>query len=200
MDKRFLIIIAICLVEISLRLIYPHLSMHPVSYTLMARIIETAIILGLGLNLCGIKTPHIIREIFIGSGVAVAFGALVMALEVICSLVTDISLLSKLIGRIQVDNTVIFFLASCLVAPFAEELFFRGLFYEWIRPRFSAIAAISMSALFFASMHGQIAPVQLVGGLLFAGLYEWRRNIWAAFTLHAAANFGIWIIPLVYPL
>ena len=57
-------------------------------------------------------------------------------------------------------------------------------------------AAIVLSSLLFAGLHPGFA-VQLVGGLLFASLFEWRKSIWAGFIVHAAANFGIWLIPWI---
>jgi len=36
--------------------------------------------------------------------------------------------------------------------------------------------------------------------VLFACLYEWRNNVWPGFVLHAAANFGLWVLPGIHPL
>jgi membrane protease YdiL (CAAX protease family) len=78
--------------------------------------------------------------------------------------------------------------------PFVEELFFRGVLYSWIRERMPAATAIALSSLIFAGLHPGFA-IQFIGGLLFASLFEWRRNVWPGFIVHAAANVGIWIVP-----
>jgi membrane protease YdiL (CAAX protease family) len=48
-------------------------------------------------------------------------------------------------------------------------------------------------------MHGHISMIQLTGGIIFATIYERRKNIWAPFVVHALANIGIWIIPYLHP-
>ena len=89
---------------------------------------------------------------------------------------------------------------GCIFAPLVEELFFRGIIYGWLRQSLPVPVAVLASAVLFASMHGFFSPVQLIGGLAFAAIYEWRRSIWAAYVLHGLANAGIWLIGMVYPL
>jgi hypothetical protein len=94
---------------------------------------------------------------------------------------------------------ILFAFTGCIFAPFVEELFFRGLVQSIARRYVPAFAAILISTVFFASMHGNISPVQLAGGLMFGIIYEWRHNIWAAYVFHVCANFGIWLYPFIMP-
>lgn len=201
MDKRIGVVLVVILVELAFRLVYSTVSLpvNPLLFTLLVRLVETLIILGLALRLSGVSARSIPREIAIGAGIAAALGAVAVLGDAASRTFLHRDALRLLIGRQEVADPVLFFLVGCVIAPFAEELFFRGILYSWLRQRMRMIASIVVSALFFAGMHGFIAPVQLVGGLIFAGLYEWRGNIWAPYTVHAAANFGIWVLPWLYP-
>ncbi len=201
MDRRIGVILIVILVELAFRLVYRTVSlpMNPLLFTLLVRLVETLIILGLAFQLSGVRARSILREILIGAGVAGVFGAMVALGDAASRALLEGGALRFLIGRQEVADPVLFFLVGCVIAPFAEELFFRGLLYSWLRQRMPVIVSIVVSALFFAGMHGFIAPVQLAGGLIFAGLYEWRGSVWAPYTVHAAANLGIWVLPWIYP-
>jgi hypothetical protein len=108
-------------------------------------------------------------------------------------------LLSMLLSQQPLDQWVSFFFIGCLIGPFVEELFFRGLLYAWMRESLAPVYCIILTSLLFASLHGNISVIQLTGGILFALIYEWRRNIWAPFIVHASANIGLWVIPHLHP-
>jgi len=77
-----------------------------------------------------------------------------------------------------------------LVAPFAEELFFRGFVYRCFRARWGVTAGIIASAALFALIH--VHPVGLVPiffiGCVLAYLYERTGTLVAPITLHAVNN------------
>lgn len=82
------------------------------------------------------------------------------------------------------------------LGPFAEELFFRGFLYNALRRRTVPLAAVLLQALAFALMHygttyGNLVQVGLVFlmGLVLAGVYEWRKTLWAPILLHGLYNF-----------
>lgn len=202
MDRRISVILIVLVVELAFRLAYSVMPffLDPLLFTLGVRLVEMSIILLVAFPASGVSARSIKREILIGAGAAFAFGAVVILGDIASRAFLQGGVLKLLIGKQTVSNPALFFLVGCVIAPFAEELFFRGLLYSWLREKMPAVVSIVVSALFFASMHGFISPVQLVGGLIFAGLYEWRRNIWAPYVVHAAANFGIWILPWIYPL
>lgn len=200
MYRPVIVIIAVCLVEALMRLIYPYVMLGGLVYTLIARTLQLAIILGVCLNQCGLKTVSLRRELLIGLGIALGFAAAVILIEVLSRWFLPGGIIIKLIGRQTVKDPLLYLFVGCVFAPLVEELFFRGLIYAWIRQNQSAVVAVIISAVLFASMHGFFSPVQLIGGVAFAILYEWRRSIWAAYVLHGLANAGIWLLPLVYPL
>lgn len=199
MDKRLLAITAVCIIEVIFRTAYDFIKIDPLIYTLFARAVEMLIIFILAFKECGILTSSIKREILIGVGVSCAFALIVVLVDAVSRFVLPDGILKMLLFKQQVKNIIGFIIVGCIFAPFVEELFFRGLVYEWLRHRIPVAIAVVLSALLFASMHGFISPVQLTGGLLFAGIYEWRKNIWACYTMHVLANLGIWIFPWLYP-
>lgn len=83
-----------------------------------------------------------------------------------------------------------------VLAPLAEELFFRGLVYRLFRQAFGMWPGLVLSAICFALMHGQLLSPQLAGGMIFAVAYEWGRNLWVAVWLHAGANAAILLLNL----
>jgi membrane protease YdiL (CAAX protease family) len=199
MDRRLMVICIIFLTEIAFRYFAQYVPVNTLTYTLAVRIIQMALILAFSLHYCGVLADRLFHELFIGITVAALFGLLVFSADLISRLIIPGGLLRLLIARQQVDNPLLFLMTGCLVGPFVEELFFRGLLYSWMRQRASLIISIILSSLLFASLHGTLSPVQLIGGLLFASILEWRKSIWAPFTVHCIANIGIWLVPYVYP-
>jgi len=87
-------------------------------------------------------------------------------------------------------------LLMLLLAPVAEEMFFRGIVYRLFRQSFGMPVAIILSAVCFAMMHGQLLSPQLVGGFIFAIAYERSRNLWVPVALHVGANAAVLVISL----
>lgn len=87
------------------------------------------------------------------------------------------------------DPTVIL-VALCLVAPVAEEIFFRGVAYNaWERERGPWMALIGSAAL-FGAIHGSLfafVPI-FVLGIILALLYRRTGGLAANIALHAGFN------------
>lgn len=82
-----------------------------------------------------------------------------------------------------------FFIAGILI-PFAEELFFRGMLYQWLRRHLGVWSSILLSAFIFAVLHGElsIAGAAFVSGIILAWTFEYSQSLWASFTIHAINN------------
>jgi membrane protease YdiL (CAAX protease family) len=200
MDSRLVVILAVCLIETGFRLLSGHILVDGLTYTLMARLVELAVILVFSYRLCGLITTSLSKELAIGLGISTAFGASVLALDLVSRIFMEKGLLGLLLQQQPLDQWVSFFFVGCLIGPFVEELFFRGLLYAWMRQQLGASACIILTSLLFACLHGNISVIQLTGGILFASIYEWRRNIWAPFVVHALANLSIWVVPHILAL
>jgi membrane protease YdiL (CAAX protease family) len=81
-------------------------------------------------------------------------------------------------------------LVGGVVAPVAEEAFFRGYLFAGLRSRCGRKPAIVMSAAMFSLAH--IYPTSwppiFVLGALFALLYEHTQSIWPAVVVHGGIN------------
>ena len=77
-----------------------------------------------------------------------------------------------------------------VIVPFAEELFFRGLVYGWLRRRIGVWFAALASALFFSILHGilWLVPALAVLGMILARVYEKSGSLWAVTVTHGIFN------------
>jgi membrane protease YdiL (CAAX protease family) len=94
---------------------------------------------------------------------------------------------------------VITFISVALLAPFFEELYFRGLLHRWFRARWSMWPAIIASSFVFGLAHFDSAGVavsSLILGIVMAYTYEKTGSLWISIAIHAFNN-GLGII-LVY--
>ncbi|MBN8525597.1 MAG: CPBP family intramembrane metalloprotease, partial [Planctomycetes bacterium] len=86
-------------------------------------------------------------------------------------------------------------LVLCVLAPVAEELFFRGRLLPWLADRIGPWAALSCTSLAFAVAHGSpvsclvAAPI----GVLLGWLRLQRRDLGACVLVHQAHN-GLFIL------
>ncbi len=77
-----------------------------------------------------------------------------------------------------------------VIAPVAEELFFRGFLYAGLRKRAGVVGAMLISSVFFTALHlsiGLFIPI-FVLGLFLAWLYEYTGSLYPGIFLHAANN------------
>ena len=88
------------------------------------------------------------------------------------------------------EGLMVALVAGGLVAPLAEEVFFRGYLYAGLRREWGAGWAMAASALIFALVHvipGVVPPVFLMG-VLFAFINEQTGSVWPCVALHSAVN------------
>jgi len=92
---------------------------------------------------------------------------------------------------------VLFFVVGGLIAPVAEEIFFRGIVYGFLR-RWGLAVALIGSTLLFAGVHpGTGVPItQIIGGLVFAAAYEIEGNLIVPITIHVLGNTAIFGLSL----
>ena len=94
---------------------------------------------------------------------------------------------------------VIYCLVGFTLAPVAEEMLYRAVLYRSLRRWMRPVFAILLQALIFGLMHryGLVyMSIALVSGLLFMGLYLWRRTLWSPLLVHATID-GMGTIPLL---
>lgn len=91
-------------------------------------------------------------------------------------------------------------LVVLVVAPVAEEVFFRGFVYRALRNRFSTAAAAGIVGVVFGSIHYSgpdtltLLPVLALLGATFCLLYEWSGSLYPAIALHAFNNTTAYVV------
>lgn len=112
--------------------------------------------------------------------------------------------LPKLFGTSRLGVGMAVFIIA-FVAPFVEEIFFRGFIYSALRKRLGMKMSIFINATIFAILHAsiwKIAPILLIGAVL-AYLYEKERSLGPPIILHCMNNLFalslIYILPKYIP-
>ena len=81
-----------------------------------------------------------------------------------------------------------------VVAPIAEEFFFRGFFYRALRSRFGTLAAAGIGGLVFGSIHFtgpdtlELLPILGALGFMFCLVYEKTGTLYSVIGIHALNN------------
>jgi len=94
------------------------------------------------------------------------------------------------IGSATGSTVVMLVLVAAVVAPIAEEVFFRGFLYATIRDRWGMLPGMVTSALLFAVVHKGLPnqAVTFVMGLLLAAYYERAGSLVVPVVAHALFN------------
>ncbi|WP_417429395.1 CPBP family intramembrane glutamic endopeptidase [Kiloniella sp.] len=88
-------------------------------------------------------------------------------------------------------NSYIFtMIATGIIAPFTEEVVFRGVILGWLDQKFGKYLAILISSLLFASTHGipHLIPALTVAGIAFSLIVYKSESLWPAIILHSGFN------------
>ena len=99
----------------------------------------------------------------------------------------------------EVPALMALFIVGGLIGPVAEEVFFRGILYGYLR-RWGVIPAMVVSTAGFVMLHSSAGFTQIAGGILFAAAYETSGCLMTSITIHVAGNTALFTLPLVVPL
>ena len=153
------------------------------------------------LSAIGLKASGIYRGFIKGLIWAVSFG---LAAGAILFVIYLLGIKMRALFQMQLPfgtpQLTAFFLVGAIIAPIAEEIFFRGILYGYFR-KWGIPAAIILSTLLFVLSHssGQTVPfTQIVGGILFAVAYEVEKNLLVPITIHILGNLAIFTLALVF--
>jgi membrane protease YdiL (CAAX protease family) len=99
-------------------------------------------------------------------------------------------------GKVSPDMRILLALLVVCVAPFVEELVFRGVLLSGLASRMRIGWAMLVSAIVFGCVHlpdfkfaWYPVPALILLGLVLAWLRVRTRSLWPSITLHAANNF-----------
>lgn len=83
-------------------------------------------------------------------------------------------------------------LLLCLVVPFLQEMFYRGIILRSMLHHYSPQKAIFLSSVLFALAHLNVEQfgVAFVGGIIYGWLFYVTRSLWPGILAHALYNAG----------
>ena len=153
------------------------------------------------LNAIGLRPSAIGSGILKGIVWSMGFGA-VVAVGLAVGRLAGIIPVGLFQSRMPVQPVDIlsYFLVGAGVAPIAEEIYFRGFVFGYLR-RWGPIAAILGSTLLFVVVHPDLQNIpipQIVGGLLFALSYEVEKNLMVPIVIHMSGNLALFSLPYLY--
>jgi len=90
----------------------------------------------------------------------------------------------------KLDSPIWLFLASVIIAPLVEEIFFRGFLFQGFRQKYGWVAAIFLSSFFFAAAH--LDPVAFIPtfilGCVLAYVFHRSNSLWPGIIFHFLIN------------
>ena len=97
--------------------------------------------------------------------------------------------------RFSLDSLDLWFTLAAATMVFVEESIYRGYAIPFFEKRWGALAAVLVTALAFGPLHfGNGVGAMLnatVYGVLFAGIFLWRRNVVAGTAAHGLYNLMV---------
>ena len=196
----------IAAIEIVVRLLTSRHLLMPWTGLGLARMAEIIFLLLLvkkqekSLSAIGLVSTRIYAGLKKGLIWAVSFGfAAAVTLFVIYLLGINVANLFQVQLPAGIPELAMFFLMGAIIAPIAEEIFFRGILYGFFR-KWGILTALILSTLFFVLPHttGNSIPLtQLIGGILFAVSYEREKNLLVPMTIHSLGNLAIFSLAAV---
>ncbi len=148
-----------------------------------------------GLSALGLDKASIGPGIFKGLLWSLGF-ALVVVLGFLCLYAYGKNPFALFKAKIPKAEFWLYLLTGGLIGPVAEELFFRGVLYGFLR-RWGIFVALFSSSLIFVFMHGSGGFTQAVGGILFAVSYEREGKLMVPIVIHVSGNLALFGISLL---
>jgi len=201
----FLCLAAVIAVELGTWVVTSKSGYHPMLILATARLLQIFLIIlivltwGKGLPSIGLARSEMVSGLKKGLLWSAGFGALgsIACVGLFAASINPLTLIKARLPT-QTGDLILFFIVGGMLGPVAEEVFFRGILYGFLR-RWGVIVALILSTLIFVLCHpiGHGIPVtRLVGGLLFALAYEIGGSLIVPITIHALGNLAIFTLSL----
>ena len=198
---------AVLAIELGTWVVTSRSPYHPMLILATARLLQILLIIlivvtwGKGLPSIGLARSERVSGLKKGLLWSAGFGALV-SIASVGLFVAGINPLTLMKARLptQTGDLILFFLVGGMVGPVAEELFFRGILYGFLR-RWGVVVAVILSTLLFVlphAIHQRIPITQVVGGIVFAVAYEVEGSLMVPIIIHLLGNLAIFSISLLF--
>ena len=188
-------------VGVSKGLSYPLVILGAARFLEIVLITLIFLIWGKGLTSIGLGLDTMATGLKKGLIWSVCFGVIVLSACLLLSVlgINPLPLIRTYLPQRPGEITLFFFVGG-VVGPIAEEVFFRGVLYGFLR-RWGVVVALVISTLVFVLIHplkSGFPATQVVGGILFAISYEVGGSLVAPITIHALGNMAIFTLSLLF--
>lgn len=113
----------------------------------------------------------------------------VLALRSVFGIEAPSSKIDELVRSGNVSGNILI-VVTAVVAPFCEEIYFRGFLYSAFKKNFGVTIGIFLSSFLFAAAHLEpysFIPIMVIGWIL-AYIFEKTKSIFTVIFLHSAYN------------
>ena len=205
--KTLLISLAVIFsIEVSTKVMISQGLYHPMIILGLARLLEIILIIlavliwGNGTSSIGLARSRMVPGLKKGLIWSAGFGV-VVSFALVVLFAAGINALTLIQVRLppRPSEIALYFLIGGMVGPVAEEVFFRGILYGFLR-RWGVAVALVLSTLIFVLIHPTshgLPITQAVGGIVFAVAYEVEGNLMVPITIHALGNMAIFTLSLI---
>lgn len=161
---------------------------------------------GFNANVSLIAPPNAAKKIFvIPLGVGIIFATVSAGLLVNRKVQPDTPL-NDIISKVDSPSLILLFLfLALIIAPFIEEITFRGYFYRLIKEIRGRRFAFVVISLTFGGLHmhqywGDWIAITMVGllGFVLTFLRVWSGSTLSSVVTHYAYNIGVTILPVIF--
>ncbi len=197
-------LLAAVLLETAAAVAGPLLPLSPLWLIAVVRTLQTLVMLGLAvvhtgdLGVLGLERRSLMPGIKTGLAWSAGF-ALLAGLLFLGGFMAGHDPLSWVRAPLPAaaSQRVLYFFVGGVVAPVAEEVFFRGVIFGFCR-RWGLPAGVLISTALFAAIHaGAAIPItQIVGGVVFALAYHMGNSLAAPIVIHMLGNLAIFTLSL----
>lgn len=147
------------------------------------------------------RYPLFRKTVFANGHVSAAYVGLLLAVFMLAMMYGGMGKLIQMFGETDGNAKSALFITIetvqvVLIAPFLEELFFRGVILPALERYTGFWTALILSSVLFAFAHGFVLAVFIQGvvGLVLGFAYLKTRNIWFCMVLHGVYNAVIQFI------
>ncbi len=201
-SKSLILSLAIAAFFISIEYLVGYFAPTSRTYQLLflgaIRLVEIWLFISIiGTSSLGLEKNDLLQGFIRGLLWSLAFGAMVLIIAEALWLwgINPLKMMRSKLPE-KLPELIVFYCVGGLIAPVAEEIFFRGIVYGFFRRR-GIFAALFLSTLLFFTAHPKANLPQLIGGIVFAIAYETEKRLMTPIVIHALGNMAIFTISLL---
>jgi membrane protease YdiL (CAAX protease family) len=180
-------------------------SLAPIKVTAITRLTQISLlawflyIIPQGIEFAGLSNQKLVHGLKIGLIWSFVFGVIVSVATIILFFY-HINPIKFIRSDLPEKSLCLFILTGGLIGPIAEELYFRGILYSFLR-KFNIVVAMGITTLIFAFFHfsgNNLQIIQFVGGLVFVISFEYSKSLITPIIIHSLGNLAIFSISLFF--